>query len=85
VRAPGRQEPDVWFKPGGLLKILSAELALSLNDTAAWGRIEDDAGLATHYLQRQRINRAELSTSGSGFACILTNSSMCLIRRSATG
>src|SRR6185437_4847294 len=41
-----RQEPDAWFEPGLVLEILSAELTLSPNYTAAWGQIQDDAGLA---------------------------------------
>src|ERR1700722_8649164 len=44
-----RQEPDVWFEPGLVLEILSAELTLSPNYTAAWGQIEDDAGLAMRF------------------------------------
>jgi DNA ligase-1 len=44
-----RQEPDVWFEPGLVLEILSAELTLSPNYTAAWGHIEDDAGLAMRF------------------------------------
>jgi len=44
-----RQEPDVWFEPGLVLEILSAELTLSPNYTAAWGQIESDAGLAMRF------------------------------------
>jgi DNA ligase 1 len=44
-----RQEPDVWFEPGLVLEILSAELTLSPNYTAAWGQIMDDAGLAMRF------------------------------------
>jgi DNA ligase 1 len=44
-----RQQPDVWFEPGLVLEILSAELTLSPNYTAAWGQIEDDAGLAMRF------------------------------------
>jgi DNA ligase-1 len=44
-----RQEPDVWFEPGLVLEILSAELTLSPNYTAAWGQIQDDAGLAMRF------------------------------------
>jgi DNA ligase-1 len=43
------QEPDVWFEPGQVLEILSAELTLSPNYTAAWGQIKDDAGLAMRF------------------------------------
>jgi DNA ligase-1 len=56
LRAPGRparvdarQQPDVWFEPGLVLEILSAELTLSPNYTAAWGQIEGDAGLAMRF------------------------------------
>jgi len=44
-----RQEPDVWFEPGLVLEILSAELTLSPNYTAAWGQIQADAGLAMRF------------------------------------
>ncbi len=44
-----RQEPDVWFEPGLVLEILSAELTLSPTYTAGWGRIKDDAGLAMRF------------------------------------
>jgi DNA ligase 1 len=49
ARVDARQEPDVWFEPGLVLEILSAELTLSPNYTAAWGHIEDDAGLAMRF------------------------------------
>jgi DNA ligase 1 len=49
ARVDARQQPDVWFEPGLVLEILSAELTLSPNYTAAWGRIEDDAGLAMRF------------------------------------
>src|SRR5215475_858704 len=49
ARADARQEPDVWFEPGLVLEILSAELTLSPNYTAAWGQIDDDAGLAMRF------------------------------------
>ena len=49
ARVDARQEPDVWFEPGLVLEILSAELTLSPNYTAAWGRIEDDSGLAMRF------------------------------------
>jgi DNA ligase-1 len=44
-----RQEPDAWFEPGLVLEILSAELTLSPNYTAAWGQIQEDAGLAMRF------------------------------------
>ena len=49
ARVDARQEPDVWFEPGLVLEILSAELTLSPNYTAAWGQIKDDAGLAMRF------------------------------------
>ena len=49
ARVDARQEPDVWFEPGLVLEILSAELTLSPNYTAAWGRIKEDAGLAMRF------------------------------------
>jgi DNA ligase 1 len=49
ARVDARQEPDVWFEPGLVLEILSAELTLSPNYTAAWGQIENDAGLAMRF------------------------------------
>jgi len=49
ARADARQEPDVWFEPGLVLEVLSAELTLSPNYTAAWGQIRDDAGLAMRF------------------------------------
>lgn len=49
ARVDARQAPDVWFEPGLVLEILSAELTLSPNYTAAWGQIEDDSGLAMRF------------------------------------
>jgi DNA ligase-1 len=49
VNVDARQQPDVWFEPGLVLEILSAELTLSPNYTAAWGQVEDDAGLAMRF------------------------------------
>jgi DNA ligase-1 len=49
ARVDARQSPDVWFEPGLVLEILSAELTLSPNYTAAWGQIEDDSGLAMRF------------------------------------
>jgi DNA ligase-1 len=46
ARVEARQEPDFWFEPGLVLEILSAELTLSPNYTAAWGQIKEDRGLA---------------------------------------
>jgi DNA ligase 1 len=49
ARVDARQEPDVWFEPGLVLEILSAELTLSPTYTAGWGQIKDDAGLAMRF------------------------------------
>src|SRR5579864_4118437 len=49
ARVDARQEPDVWFEPGLVLEILSAELTLSPNYTAGWGLIKEDAGLAMRF------------------------------------
>jgi DNA ligase-1 len=49
ARIDARQQPDVWFEPGVVLEILSAELTLSPTYTAAWGQIKDDAGLAMRF------------------------------------
>ena len=49
ARVDARQTPDVWFEPGLVLEILSAELTLSPNYTAGWGQIKDDAGLALRF------------------------------------
>ena len=49
ARIDARQQPDIWFEPGLVLEILSAELTLSPNYTAAWGQIKPDAGLAMRF------------------------------------
>jgi len=49
ARVDARQQPDVWFEPGLVLEILSAELTLSPNYTAAWGQIKQQAGLAMRF------------------------------------
>ena len=49
ARVDARQAPDVWFEPGLVLEILSAELTLSPNYTAGWGQIKEDAGLAMRF------------------------------------
>ena len=49
ARVDARQQPDVWFEPGLVLEILSAELTLSPNYTAGWGQIQADAGLAMRF------------------------------------
>jgi DNA ligase-1 len=49
ARVDARQEPDVWFEPGLVLEILSAELTLSPNYTAAWDQIKENRGLAMRF------------------------------------
>jgi DNA ligase 1 len=49
ARVDARQQPDVWFEPGLVMEVLSAELTLSPNYTAAWGQVADDAGLAMRF------------------------------------
>ena len=49
ARVDARQQPDVWFEPGLVLEILSAELTLSPNYTAGWGQVKEDAGLAMRF------------------------------------
>jgi DNA ligase 1 len=49
ARVDARQQPDVWFEPGLVLEILSAELTLSPHYSAAWGLVKEDAGLAMRF------------------------------------
>jgi DNA ligase-1 len=49
ARVDARQEAEVWFEPGLVLEILSAELTLSPNYTAGWGQIKEQAGLAMRF------------------------------------
>jgi len=49
ARVDARQQPDVWFEPGLVLEILSAELTLSPNYSAGWGLVKEDAGLAMRF------------------------------------
>jgi len=49
VRVDARQPADVWFEPGLVLEVLSAELTLSPNHTAGWGQIKDQTGLAMRF------------------------------------
>jgi DNA ligase 1 len=48
-RVDARQPADVWFEPGQVLEVLSAELTLSPNHTAGWGQIKEEAGLAMRF------------------------------------
>jgi DNA ligase-1 len=49
ARVDARQQADVWFEPGLVLEILSAELTLSPNYTAGWGQIKEHTGLAMRF------------------------------------
>ena len=49
ARVDARQPADVWFEPGMVIEVLAAELTLSPNHTAGWGRIKDGAGLALRF------------------------------------
>jgi DNA ligase 1 len=49
ARVDARQQPDVWFEPGLVLEILSAELTLSPTYTAGWGQVKEDSGLAMRF------------------------------------
>lgn len=49
ARVDARAWPDVWFEPGLVIEVLSAELTVSPNYTAAWGQIEPEAGLAMRF------------------------------------
>ena len=40
---------DVWFEPTLVVEVLAAELTLSPHHTAAWGRLQEDAGLALRF------------------------------------
>jgi DNA ligase-1 len=40
---------DMWFEPGVVLEVLSAELTLSPNHTAGWGQLRDNAGLSMRF------------------------------------
>jgi DNA ligase 1 len=49
ARVDARQPADVWFEPGLVLEVLSAELTLSPNHTAGWGEIKEHSGLAMRF------------------------------------
>jgi DNA ligase 1 len=69
ARVDARQQPDFWFEPGLVLEILSAELTLSPNYTAAWGDIQDDAGLAMRFPRftgRYRDDKAATDATTTG-------------------
>jgi DNA ligase-1 len=69
ARVDARQNPDVWFEPGVVLEILSAELTLSPNYTAAWGEVKEDAGLAMRvprFTGRWRDDKSALDATTTG-------------------
>ena len=49
ARVDARRHADVWFEPGLVLEVLSAELTLSPTYTAGWGQIREDAGPAMRF------------------------------------
>jgi DNA ligase 1 len=49
ARVDSRQAPDVWFEPGPVLEVLSAELTPSPHYTAGWGKIKENTGLAMRF------------------------------------
>ncbi len=49
ARVDARVPADVWFEPGVVLEVLSAELTLSPNHTAGWGQIKENSGLAMRF------------------------------------
>jgi len=49
ARVDARQPADVWFDPGLVLEILAAEITPSPNNTAGWGAINQEAGLALRF------------------------------------
>ena len=49
ARVDARQAPDVWFEPGLVMEVLSAELTVSPNHTAGWDVLKKDSGLAMRF------------------------------------
>jgi DNA ligase 1 len=49
ARVEARLIPDVWFEPGLVVEVLGAELTLSPIHTAAWGQVDEQAGLALRF------------------------------------
>ncbi len=49
ARVDARQDADVWFEPGLVLEIRSAELTLSPTYTAGWGQVKENTGLAMRF------------------------------------
>jgi DNA ligase 1 len=49
ARVDSRVPADVWFEPSLVVEVLVAELTLSPNHTAGWGRLKEDAGLSMRF------------------------------------
>jgi DNA ligase-1 len=45
ARVDARMVPDVWLEPSLVMEVLGAELTVSPNHTAAWGRVTERNGL----------------------------------------
>jgi DNA ligase-1 len=48
-RVDALRHADVWFEPALVVEVLAAELTLSPTHTAAWGRLQEDSGLALRF------------------------------------
>jgi DNA ligase 1 len=48
-RVDALRHADVWFEPALVVEVLAAELTLSPTHTAAWGRLQEDTGLALRF------------------------------------
>jgi DNA ligase-1 len=49
ARVDARQPADVWFEPGLVIEVLGAELTPSPNNTAGWGQVKQNSGLAMRF------------------------------------
>ena len=49
ARVDSRWVADVWFEPTLVVEVLAAELTLSPNHTAGWGKLKENAGLALRF------------------------------------
>jgi DNA ligase-1 len=49
ARVDSRWHADVWFEPAVVVEVLAAELTISPHHTAAWGLLQEDAGLALRF------------------------------------
>ena len=49
ARVDSRWHADVWFEPTLVVEVLAAELTVSPHHTAAWGLLQEDAGLALRF------------------------------------